>query len=468
MAACGAAAEPAQSGETLGEALAAAYAQNPGLLSDRASARSVDEEYVQARAGLRPTVGVSANVARGSSQGAYFLPTPALTNTSEELLQITQPLYTGGKVANSEDAAEADAWAAHASVRTAEIQMLQSVIQSYLDIRRDEAQMAILHDSSDALDGQLAETKARFNVGEVTRTDVAEAQARVAQAAAQLSQSEGDLTVARSNFASLVGHEPDILAPEPPISQLIPAKLDAAIEVATHASPLIIQAAYTARASAARVGEAKSAYRPIVSLSASLGYVGGAQTAAPVADPFSKSQPDVTIAATATIPLFAGGAGFSLVRQAAEKNNADRYAEDNVRRQVTQVVSQAWSELRVARATLAAYQSQVEADTSAFEGARKEEQAGLRTTIDVLNAEQEMQTAQIALNNARHDEYVASAALLAAMGTLEIGAFAPTTPRYDPDANFQKQKRSFGWVPWEGVVDAIDHAGAGGADTKLR
>ena len=129
------------------------------------------------------------------------------------------------------------------------------------------------------------------------------------------------------------------------------------------------------------------------------------------------------------------------------------------------MVSQAWSELLVARASLAAYQSQVQADTAAFEGARKEEQAGLRTTIDVLNAEQEMQTAQIALNNARHDEYVASAALLAAMGTLDIGAFAPTAPRYDPDANFQKQKRSFGWVPWEGAVDAIDHVGAGGADT---
>ena len=310
MAASAAAAEPAQPGETLGDALAESYAHNPGLLSGRASARSVDEEYVQARAGLRPTVGISANVARGSGQGQYFLPTPTLTNTSEELLQVTQPLYTGGKVASAEDAAEADALAAHASVRTAEIQMLQSVIQSYLDIRRDEAQMAILHDSSDALNGQLAETKARFNVGEVTRTDVAEAQARVAQAAAQVSQSEGDLTVARSNFSSLVGHEPAMLAPEPPISQLLPASLDAAIEVAMHASPLISQAAYNARASSARVGEAKSAYRPSVSVSASFGYVGGAQTAIPVADPFSKSQPDVTIAATATIPLFAGGASF--------------------------------------------------------------------------------------------------------------------------------------------------------------
>ena len=458
-------AAPTEPSETLADDLAQAYAANPGLQSQRAAARAIDEGSVQARAGLRPTVDASASVVRSSSQAPYFLPSSAtLANSSQEQLQITQPIYAGGRLARAEDAADADAHAAHEGLRTAELQLIQSVIQAYLDVRRDEEQLKTMRAASEALKDQLDEANARFLVGEVTKTDVAQAQARLAQAAAQAAQSEGALTTSRADFAALVGHAPATLAPEPPISQLLPPSLDAALAIAERQNPQVRQAAFAAQASAARVGEAQSAFRPTVSLSASFGYVGGAQVAPlPTNNPFANSQPNVTVAVTASVPIYAGGLRFSQVREAAERNNADRYSADNTRLQVIKSVSEAWSKLIVAKSSLAAYQSEVDADAAAFVGARKEEQAGLRTTIDVLNAEQELQTAEIALSNAHHDEYLASAMVLAAVGTLNIKDFSPTTAIYDPNANLKKRMRSAGGVPWEGTVDAIDRVGAGKA-----
>jgi outer membrane protein len=257
-----------------------------------------------------------------------------------------------------------------------------------------------------------------------------------------------------------VGHSPGVLAPEPPIYALLPADLDSAQVVAERTSPLLRQAAYTAQASAARVGEAKSAYRPNVSVSASFGYAGGAQTAPFVTNnPFANGKPDITVAATATIPIFSGGLVFSQVRQAAERADADRYSSDNARRQVAEAVAEAWSQVVVARSSFEAYQTQTQATAEAYAGARKEEQAGLRTTIEVLNAEQESQAAQLALSNARHDEYLASATLLAAIGTLSVADFASGVALYDPDINLQQRRRAFGWVPWEGAIDAVDRLG---------
>jgi outer membrane protein len=190
---------------------------------------------------------------------------------------------------------------------------------------------------------------------------------------------------------------------------------------------------------------------------ASLGWQGGRVSGG---SPFVDYDREVSASAVVTQPLFAGGLLTSRVRQAAERNNVDRINIESNRRLVLQSVSQAWNQLLGARASLAANEEQVRAAAIAFEGTRQEAQVGLRTTLDVLDAEQELRNAQFALVSARHDEYVAGAALLSAMGALSAANLTPTVPLYDPKTNFNRVKRSFGWVPWEPVIAAVDSLAA--------
>jgi outer membrane protein len=452
-------AEPAGA-ETLSDAINLAYETNPTLQAQRASQRATDEEYPQAKSGLRPTAEVTASVTHDENQANSFF-SPGLTNTSNAALRLSQPIYTGGRVASAVDAATADIFAGRQTLRLTEIQLLQGVIQAYVDVRRDQEQLAIAQDNVNVLKRQLDETNARFDVGEVTRTDVAQAQARLAQAQAQLASVQSQLGIARSAYDAVVGQNPGDLAPEPPIAQLLPASVDGAFDAAERNNPQLLQATYTEQASAARLAEAKSQTRPTVALQGSLGYTGGLTPFGQAArSPFMDYTRDIAVQATATIPLFSGGMTSSQIRQAAERNNVDRIGIESVRRQVLQAVSQAWNQLLGARANLIADQQQVRADTVAYEGVRQEEQVGLRTTLDVLNAQQELENSELALVSARHDEYVAAAAVLAAMGMLEAKVLIPGAPRYDPNANFRKVRHAIGWTPWEPAVEALDHVGA--------
>jgi len=161
-----------------------------------------------------------------------------------------------------------------------------------------------------------------------------------------------------------------------------------------------------------------------------------------------------------TMPIFTGGLTSSQVRQAAELNNADRMAIERARRDAVQDVAQAWNVLLGARANLVANEEQVRAARSAFDGTREEAQVGLRTTLDLLNAEQELRRAELDLITARRDEYVAAAQVLAAMGDLEAENLTEGVPIYDPARNFDRVRRSWGWTPWEHAVEMIDRVGA--------
>ena len=448
--------------EDLNDAITLAYETNPTLQAQRASQRGTDEEYVQAEAGYRPTVSVTASITHDDNQARLASTLPAQpTNTSSAVLSVTQPLYTGGRVSSAVSAAEADILAGREGLRRVEISVVQSVIQSYLDVRRDQAQLAITTDNVNVLSRQLEETKARFDVGEVTRTDVAQAQARLSAGKAQMSSTEAALAVARGAYAAVVGQNPGELAAEPPISGLLPQSVEQAFDAAERNNPQLRQADYAEQASAARVAAAKAQTRPNVSARAALGYSGGglsSTTFQPISafDAYSR---DISATVTATVPLFTGGLTSSQVRQAAERNNVDRIGIETARRQVLQAVSQAWNQLLGARANLLSNEEQVKAATIAYEGTRQEEQVGLRTTLDVLNAQQELENAEIALVSARHDEYLASAAVLAAMGALEAKNLVTGTQVYDPAVNASRVRHAIGWVPWEPVVSAMDHLG---------
>ncbi len=437
--------------ETLADAIALAYQTNPTLQGQRATQRALDESVVQARTGFRPTVGLSANAQTNDTDGS------ADRRTSSATLSVSQPLYTGGRVNAQIDAASADVESGRESLRRVEASVLLSVIQSYVDVRRGEAALQISTDNVAVLSRQREEAQARFDVGEITRTNVAQAEARLAAAQASLSSARSTLGIARAAYAAVVGQNPTNLAPEPSLAILLPASVDDAFAAAEANNAQVRAAARTEEASRARVSAARAARRPTVSATAGLGYAGA--EVGGVGSQFGDYAQSITTGVTASVPLFSGGLTSSQIRAAIERNNADRIAVETARRVVLQAVSQAWNQLLGARANLVSTQEQVRASTVAFEGVRAENQVGLRTTLDVLNAEQELRTAQLALVTARRDEYVASANVLSAMGKLEAKNLAPEVPQYDPMNNFQAATHAIGWVPWEPAIQAVDRIG---------
>lgn len=446
--------------ETLSDAISLAYETNPTLQAARANQRATDEELPQAKAGLRPTVQIVGSVARGQNQTATFPPLGA-ENTSAASLQMSQSIYTGGRVTRAMDAATADILAGREALRQTEIQILLNVVTAYVDVRRDQQQLAIAQENVGVLKRQLDETNARFDVGEATRTDTAQSRARLAQAESQLAATSGALVDARAAYDAVVGQNPGDLAPEPPIAQLLPADPDAAFDAAEQDNPQLLQATYAEQASAARLAEAKAGTRPSIAVQGSVGYSGGVTPfGLPANSPFANPLGAYTIQATATMPLFSGGMTSSQIRQAAERNNVDRITIEATRRQVLQAVSHAWTQLVVARASLLANQQQMEADTTAFEGTREEEQQDLRTTLDVLNAEEELENAKLAVAGASHDEFVAAASVLAQMGALTVDALVPSEHRYDPTVNLKHVRDAVGWTPLDPALQALDQLGA--------
>jgi outer membrane protein len=445
--------------ETLAEALAEAYQNNPNLQSQRATQRVTDETYIQARSGWRPTLTLQAS-------GGYEelrIPRSDLSlgertrergNSGALTLTFNQPIWTGGRVAAAVTAANADVLQGRENLRRIENQVMQAVITAYMDVRQNEEDLRIRQENVKVLHAQLEESQARFDVGEITRTDVALSQARLAAAQGSLSSSQAQLAISRAGYAALVGHNPGDLAPEPSLAHLMPGNVDDAFTVAEQNSPLLRGQLFAEQASRARVAGARAERMPNVSLQAAERYTGG-----PI-DPFDQGiyRRDSTATVNVTVPIFNGGLTSSRVRSAIERNNIDRITIETQRRSVLQTVTQAWNTLMAARANIVSTDEQVRAAKIAAEGTHEEEQVGLRSTIDVLNAEQELRAAQLGYVSARHDEYVAAASILAAMGRLEARNLIPTEPQYDAAANFRRLRVTWGWVPWEEPISGLDRA----------
>jgi outer membrane protein len=443
--------------ETLADAIALAYQTNPTLQQQRASARITDEGVVQAKTGFRPTVGGELDITGSNTDPAGSGPTVKASG-SGATVSISQPLYTGGRASANLSAAEADVLSARENLRSVEQGVLVNVVQAYVDVRRDQERLRIAKENVAVLQRQLDESNARFDVGEITRTDVAQSQARLAAAKAGLSGAQAQLEVSRAAYAAVVGQTPADLAPEPTLAGLLPAGVDQAFEAAQTTNPGVTSAKYNEEAAAARVAVAKAGYRPTVSARAGLGYSAG--RTAGVGSQFDDYSRTLSGAITASVPIFTGGLTTSQVRAASERENAARSATEGAKRTAIQQVSNAWSNLLASRAQLLSNEEQVRATRIAFEGVRQEQQVGLRTTLDVLNAQLELSNAELALVGARRDEYLASAVVLQAMGQLDVSKLSSTTTAYDPKTSYNRVTHSVGWVPWEPVVQAIDKVGA--------
>lgn len=413
--------------------------------------RAIDEEYVQARAGYRPTAQVRAQpVLQQGPQQTFFGTRPDVwSNQVNTNLQIAQPLITGGGVGWSIEAASDDIRSARQALRTTESQVLQGVIQAYVDVRRDERIVAALESEVGILQNQLDDVSARQQAGDVTRTDVEQSQAQLETSRAALTLAQGQLQVSRAGYFAVVGQNPGTLAPEPPLPGL-PTTVDEAFAAAQANNPSLIQAEETERAASARISIAKAQYAPSVELTASYGYAG------PVVPFSTKTQFSAfTVGALITVPLFTGGIAQSNVRKAAEQDVSDRFNIEATRRTVVQQVSNAWNTALAARAAAQADVRAVETSRRYFSDTEQEYRVGQRSTLDVLIAEQALRAAEVAAAQAEHDGYLAQAALLAAVGRLEAGDLVEGVPLYDPAAAFRKVQNK-GAVPWEALLDGID------------
>lgn len=429
---------PSLRAETLAEAFASAYETNPDLISARAALRARDETVNQARAGYRPTV--SAILDYGLSATDDSLLGNDQNDPFSAELQASQTLYDGGVTSNSVRGRIADVSAERARLLSLEQQILFAAVTAYLDVRRDQEFVTLAQNNLRVIGEQLRASQDRFEVGEVTRTDVSQAEARLAESQANLSSVIGQLERSKQTYREVIGSEPQSieLPPRPP---QVPASLDEALKTALDNHPDVIAARYTEVSASRDVRAAIGGLLPRVALNASVGYnEDGLLSNA------DRDQTAATVGLRATIPLYQGGAQYSRVRQSQAIASSARADITSVARQIRRQVEGAWTELQVARSNIVAGRQRVQAAQLAFEGVREEAIVGSRTTLDVLDAEQELLNARTSLVSSVRDEYVAAYGLLASIGALTAAQQGLTVAAYDPDENYElNNDRLFGY-----------------------
>lgn len=412
-------------GQTLEESLAAAYRSNPTLAAQRAQLRQTNESYYQARAGGLPSLSASASVSDtelwGGGPVSRFLDDEPEANYS---LSANQSLYRGGRIRNGIDQALARIEAARMTLRATEQQILVSAVIAHTDVIQNRQIVAIRRNNLEVLARQLEAARDRFEVGEITRTDVAQAEARLSGARAQLAAAQAQLAAARADYERVVGIVPaDLTAPE--ALPALPEDLAGAAETALRANPRLLAARYGEVAAAEAVEVARGNLRPDVSLSANA-------SENRQADFGGFTEGSATVRAQVSLPIFTGGLNASRVRAARAAEDQARLQVVETRRQIVEGVTTAWSSLLAARAVIESSREAVRANEIAFEGVEQEAFVGLRTTLDVLNAEQELLNSRLELVRAERDLHVASYNLLQAMGVLSAGALELPVEEFQP------------------------------------
>ena len=431
--------------DTLADAFAAAYETNPELIEARANLRAVDERVNQARAGLRPSL--SGRLDYGVDATSSDRVRESVTDPFQASVTASQTLYDGGRTGNATRGRIADVSAARARLVSLEQRVLLDVARAYADVLRDEEFVSLARNNVRVIAEQLRASEDRFEVGEVTRTDVSQARARLASANANLTSVMGQLERSRQNYRLVVGAEPLNLRPLPPLPAL-PLSAEDAVDQALENHPEIIAARFDETSASRDVRASIGELLPRVSLDGTVAYGDAAV--------FRDGGEDTTSASLtlrATIPLYQGGAEYSRIRQAqalASRARAGITTQARARRQVAEA---AWTELQVARANIRSNREGVDAARLAFEGVREEAIVGSRTTLDVLDAEQELLDARTQLVASIRDEFVAAYGLLSTVGRLTAADVGLAVTAYDPDVNFaENNTRLIGYPVSEDTV----------------
>ena len=413
--------------ETLADALIGAYNTSGLLEQNRAVLRAADEDVAQAVAALRPVINWSSDATRqfGTSRSASTNNTivPTVSNTISASLVAELTLYDGGQNRLAIATAKEAVLGTRQSLINVEQQVLLSAVEAYLEVRRALETVALRQNNLRLINQELRAAQERFEVGEVTRTDTALAEARLAQARSQLAAAQGALEIAREQYLAVVGRLPDNLQPVRSLPNL-PASVPAAKAIAVRQHPQIQSVQHQVAAAELNILRAEAAMKPSVRLAGRLTVTEGIDT-----ERFNRGG---SIGIEAGGPIYQGGRLTSLVRQAMANRDASRGQLLQVVDQVTQNVGAAYAQLRIARASLESTDRQVRAATVAFRGVREEAALGARTTLDVLDAEQELLNARTARISAQVDESLAAYRVLSTLGRLTASNLGLNVPQYDP------------------------------------
>jgi outer membrane protein len=440
------------SAQTLQEALALAYSNNPALQAARAQLRAVDENVPQALAGWRPTVQLGGSVGTVDAETQVRRGTPNSTNRDPTSLNasITQPLYRGGRTVSSTARAENQVLAQRARLLATEQQVLLDTVTAYVNVIRDQEELRLNTNNEQVLMRQLQATNERFRVGEITRTDVAQAESRLAGARAARADAEGRLQTSRATFTRVVGEPPQRLTPPQPLRVPVNSSPDAG-RMAGQNNPNVVAALFDEAAARDFVDVQFSALMPQASV-----------TAQSFRNDFSTDTVRRTtgnqVTANLTVPLYQGGAEHALVRQARQQAQQARQVVEDQRRLATQQATQAFESLQAQRAQADANRAQIRAAEIALDGVQREAIVGSRTTLDVLNAEQELLNARVTLVRALANVITASHNLAVAVGRLTARDMNLPVPLYDAEAYYREVRNR--WAGWGDLSQAAAPAAA--------
>ena len=447
-AASGLAASPAllapASAETLRDALVKAYNGNPTLTAQRAAQRATDENVPIARAAGLPQVSVDGgytenllSASSGNGNNSFGSPNRLLNSSGN----VSVPLLTFGAVRNSVRAAETRVDAGRFSLLGTESDLFTAVVGAYMDVIRDDAIVGLNTQNVRVLEVNLQAARDRFQVGDLTRTDVAQSEARLALARSQLQSAEARLISSRENYVQLVGTAPGTLD-QPPALPALPNNPDLAVDVALENNPTLLAAEKARDATAFDINVAKASRLPRVSAVAGgvyNNYLGslGAGTGVRVGQDSLSAQGGLQF----TVPLFQGGRPAAQIRQAQARRSQAIEQVTEAERGVIASARSAYAVWRSSQQVIASNEVAVNANKLSLEGVRAENSVGNRTILDILNAEQELLNSQVQLVTARRDAYVAGFALLAAMGRAQardLNLEGADLALYDPVANYNR------------------------------
>jgi outer membrane protein len=438
-------AAPAARGETIGGALIKAYLNNPDINAQRAAVRAYDEYVPQANAGYLPTVQATANAGVSDT---YYQDVGALPGASPYAgllprgygVQVQENVFNGNRTFNTVRYRESQVLGQREQLRYTEQNTLLNALTYYMNVMRDTATLDLNRSNVEVLKEQLRQTRDRFNVGEVTRTDVAQAEAALAQAQASYLTAQSTLQGSIASYRQVVGDPPASLAPVAPVNRLLPTTLPVAISISQVENPAITASLHGVDASLLQVKIAEGALYPQVSLTASLTKSFDSQSL-----PAGSKVLNGQIVGNVTIPIYDGGLTPSTIRQAKEQVTQQELSTDSQRDKVRQAVVAAWGLNQNAVGVLRAARAQVQAAEVALAGVREEAKVGQRTTLDVLNAQQTLLQARVQLVNAQHDQVVDSYTLLANVGRLSMRTLGLSVAEYDPRTHFDQVKtKQFG------------------------
>jgi outer membrane protein len=433
---------PTALADTIEAALVRAYRNNPQLNAQRALVRSTDENVSQALSGYRPKVALTASAGEqytdtNTTQGGGRRELHGINPPRSAGLTVTQTLYNGQQTANKTRAAESQVSGAREALRVLEQTVLLSAAAIYMDYLRDAAIVEVQRSNVRVLEQTLKQTRDRFGVGQVTRTDVAQSEAQLAAGNTQLLAAEATLTTTEANFRRIIGNEPQALAPGSPVDRYLPGSLPTAVELSLIENPSVTAATFGIDVNYLQVKINEGALLPTISLQASVQQ--SYETTLTAFRSFA-----AVAAAQLSVPVFQGGAEYSLIRQSKENLAQQRLVLEQTRDQTRANTVTAWGQLMAGKAQVVSGQALVDASELALTGVRREATVGQRTTLDVLNAQQALVNARVALVTAQHDRVVASYGVLNAVGRLSPQVLNLPTRVYDPSVHYQQVRDS--WV----------------------